>query len=132
MIYLDGQVRQVTNFNQDEYWVEMEELSWSPDGKKIALLMFRMDDTSYKENYPDVHVAGRLVLLDLLARTVTDTCVPGDSRPVWSSDGQFITVTNIYKMSSPTKGHMYMVDLQNKVSTIVMDNYIAEAWIEEK
>jgi len=130
LIDLDGKIDQLTNFNPDRHSVSMKELSWSPDRKRIAFLMRKLEDETYLETYPDVRNPYRLVILDISSGIVTDTCVPGDRKPIWSVDGNYLTVTHVYESSEVNKGHLYLVDIVNQTSYNIIDDYFPEAWIE--
>jgi hypothetical protein len=70
-------------------------LSWSPDGRHIAIqLDLRMKEGEGMKQVNDEY-AGRLLVVDLENRLVTDYCLLFGYPPVWSPDGKYLFVDNI-------------------------------------
>lgn len=79
-----GNVLQFTDLSKDglaEYFVRP--VSWSPDGKKLAVLLF-------VPQQPE-----QLLVVDTTNKRILDTCYSGSENTVWSPDSRFLAVSTI-------------------------------------
>lgn len=104
-----GNVTQLTHFSKQYGRGEVGEVSWSPDGKHLAMWVSVGSDTDE-----------RLMVLDLDSRQVTNYCVTGmkfeggfskQPKPFWSPDSRIILINNRDSVDSPT--NIIWIDIQN-------------------
>jgi WD40 repeat protein len=69
-------------------------LSWSPDGRYIALQLNLRTKEDEEMGRKDRLSEGRLLVVDLENRLVTDYCLLFGYPPVWSPDGKYLFVDN--------------------------------------
>jgi Tol biopolymer transport system component len=111
----NGNTIQETHLTDYFPWVYIDDLSWSPDGQRIAFWF-----STFREQ-PGLSTHGSLFLavFDVTSGIVTNYCVPGDNDaqlggrrksipPIWSPDGKQLIVQSRY---SEEHSRVILVDL---------------------
>jgi Tol biopolymer transport system component len=128
----DGTTKRLTNFSEKYPGFYIRDLSWSPDGSKIA---FWLQTGENPMDVGDEHLA----IYDATNEKVTEYCIYGDSvsfhsqsrvpAPIWSPDGTQVLVQNLY---SENLSKVFLLDIdQNRVVEIAK-NKKPIGWLAEK
>ncbi len=112
----DGQIQRLTYFANHFKEVQIGDMGWSPDGKKIAFWV-TLEPAPY-ESPQGAYQDPRLAILNTETLEITYTCISGDSigllngissakfrsmnipAPIWSPDGKQIVVENRYTIDA--------------------------------
>jgi Tol biopolymer transport system component len=119
----DGQVRQLTNFNESSMDVKIGTASISPNGGMIAFWL-KLQPSSYKDQ--------QLAVLDLATNRVTNYCIPGDqisggvSAPIWSPDSRYLAVENAYEANA---SKVILVDIVQGWAAQIAENLTPAGWM---
>jgi hypothetical protein len=85
-----GQVERLTYFGDYFVKAEISNGNWSPDGQKLAFWL---------ETTPSLCPGAHLVVLEMMSKQATDTCIPGTlgyvKPPIWFLDSRYISVVNV-------------------------------------
>ena len=120
-----GNVTQLTHFSKQYGRGEVGNVSWSPDGKHLAMWVSIGSNTDE-----------RLMILNLDSRQVTNYCVTGmkfewgfsmQPKPFWSPDSHIILINNRDSINSPI--NVIWVDIQNNRSGIFPTNARLWGWL---
>lgn len=123
LVTQDGQVEQLTNLG-DYASINNEMISWSPDGKHLAIFI----STPRMQAQAEYHLA----ILDSVTKQITDTCVWFKEKafvaelitPVWSPDGKQIVV-------GQTQGHdgVFLLDFVQGFYTQIAEDMEPVGWM---
>jgi Tol biopolymer transport system component len=122
-----GKVTQLTNLTEIYSVTLIGDFNWSPDGRFIAF---------WFEDRPTPLMGDgleRLLVLDTTGKKITDTCIPGSVlgssiAPIWSPDGRYIVVENIYKANAI---RVLLVDTQENMAWQIAENQRPAGWMTE-
>jgi hypothetical protein len=114
----DGQVEQLTHLSPAAR-VQSRSLSWSPDGRYIALFL----DAWYGSDNK------RMALLDMETLGVTDYCLPvrgAVPAPIWSPDGTQFLVVDRY-----TEDHqrVILIDVVQGFAAVIAEDVEPVGWM---
>jgi hypothetical protein len=120
---LDGEVELISYLPQEMTSFIVTGLSWSPDDKFVAVVIYDV----WKE-------MEKLILLDVATKKIIDLCVDVDYRhwpfasdfPVWSPDGRQIIVE---KQSKYGKNEVILIDISQMQAGILTSDQRVLGWI---
>lgn len=122
----DGQVEQLTHLTSIVL-VQDSNLSWSPDGRHIAMFLNRLDPFERQ---------ARVAVLDTTTLDITNYCIPityqGEGYglepplPIWSPDGTQFLIVDWYE-----KDHqrVILVDIVQKIAAQIADDMEPVGWM---
>lgn len=136
----DGEFTPLTDFSSNYANVEIGNYSWSPNGQLIAFGVTLLP-VQYSKDYNEIHIGDsyrpkdthRLVILDTVSGEMTNYCIPAGSglyAPVWSPDNNYVLVTDDYDHFSPSKYLVFIVDLQNRMASLLEKDVLPLGWLK--
>ena len=123
----DGQLRQLTHlYDTFGLPLSIENLSWSPDGSKIAfwILDKEANTTLMVADYKTGNIVNHCILNVLGASFPISV-----SAPVWSPDSKYLMVENRY---ATDKNRVLIVDLSTNTAFPITENASPVGWMIEK
>jgi hypothetical protein len=123
-----GKVTQLTNLTSIYSVTLIGDFNRSPDGRFIA---FWFEDRPSPQEGDGLE---RLLVLDTRENKITDYCIPGSvlgsaRAPIWSPDGRYIVVENIYEANS---SRVILVDIQENMAWQIAENQRPAGWMTEE
>ncbi len=122
----DGQTEQLTHLNSVRH-IESSGLSWSPDGRYIAMLLSLRGDPEFGDATPPY-----LAVLDTKTMEVTDYCVQVRSKggepppPIWSEDGKrFLLETWTWD----DHRRVILIDIEKGIAAQIAENMWLSGWM---
>lgn len=117
----NGNTTRLTRFADKHDEVRIGNLSWSPDGEKIAF-WFSLGESREE----------KLAVIDLETNLVTNYCITGSyqgfsMKPVWSPDGKIVVVNSKQSKGEPTR--VIWVDTNNAQGDIMGEGILVEGWL---
>jgi Tol biopolymer transport system component len=129
-ISFEGRITRLTNLTALYSEIQIGNLSWSPDGRYIAFLLYAKPG-SYPNLYPELEIpeAFRLAVYDSITQQVTEYCIPGysNSSPVWSPDSKQVIINFIY---SKLPNQVIMVDIEKNWAAKIAENVFSVGWLQ--
>jgi Tol biopolymer transport system component len=123
----DAQVRQLTNL-YDTFGLPLtiDNLSWSPDGSKIA---FWLHDKEANSTLMVTDYATGNTVNYCIINVAQDSFPISVSAPIWSPDGKYLMVENRY---ANDKNRVLIVDLSTNSAFPIAENASPVGWMIEK
>ena len=119
----DGKINQLTNLSS-ETLIQDSNLSWSQNGRHIALFLDNLSDNQEEAN------AG---VLDTETLQIVDYCIPvkqyrifEPSPAIWSPDGKQFLVTD---WSDENHNSVILIDIMNNAATTIAKDMIPIGWM---
>ena len=125
-----GELSQITNFNQGGYQYRPEYYSWSPDGRYIA---FWLDDREAS--------FGNFMILDTHSQEITDYCISlgynsfgflETPLPIWAQNGKAVVIEARLDGEENGKTALLLLDLENNLAIRLADNAVPVGWLESE
>jgi hypothetical protein len=124
-----GQITQLTHLTNIAY-IEPDNISWSPDGRYIAMYLNHWEF----RNGGEMHA--RLAVLDTATLKLTDYCFPinyfnggsngGLSVAIWSPDSKQLLVTDLYNSDHQ---RVILVDIENNIAAQIAEDVEPIGWM---
>lgn len=131
LVSREGDIVRLTEITSVFSEFDIGELSWSPDGKKIA---FWLREGLYSASTPD-NIGQTLLILDLDQMKIIDYCIPGNRKqfeksvPVWSPDSRYLAVV-AYDIQS-SSDYTIFVDTVAGYGVDLGSGYFPSVWIDD-
>jgi hypothetical protein len=124
IITRDGIISRLPDFG-----VTLDDFSWSPDRKYVALWM-----TEHNEPY-----ASSFAILDTVTGELIDYCIPGvnhseltqSAPPVWLGDGNSLVIL-ANPLQSDDKGKAVLVDLEKGFAAVIGPFGYPSGWVDSQ
>jgi len=129
LVSKDGEEKQIT-FMKGYKEKNINNFSWSPDGKSIAFWLFsKMEDQEPFYNY-------NLNILNLSTQEIKTYCITADNwsnsypdrYPVWSPEGKYLIVS-AQNETDAEKSMAVLVDLVNERAYKIADEVFPAGWM---
>lgn len=134
----NGLATQLSHLAAYYQWTYISDLSWSPDGEKIAFWFGGWDELGnpFFEEY-ELHLA----VVDVSSGKVTNYCVPGDAHaqigglrlvppPIWSHDSKQLVVENLISNINKRSSRVILVDIEKNLAAVIAEDMQPAGWVD--